>query len=113
MAEFSPVMRDAESSSAQFLIVNLLTNISLWPRGERDPNFSQVTVIFGSLFDFSHAFLKEVMFMGLVSPKLIKCFKGDLFHQNVQSAIKAIANINTKTRPIKNNTSKSNHVSDR
>lgn len=49
--------------------------------------------------------------MGLVTPKDIKCFKGDLFHRNVQSAIKAIAN--TKSKPSKVFYSIAKHVSDR
>lgn len=49
--------------------------------------------------------------MGLVSPKLIKCFKGDHFQQNVQSAIKALANTKSKTSEMNN--SKAKHVSKR
>jgi hypothetical protein len=105
-------MRDAESSSAEFLIVQLLMNISLWPRGERDPIFPQVTVVFWVPFLFFYAFLKEVMFMGLVSPKVIKCVKGDHFQHNVQSAIRALA-ASKKSNTSGMNTSKANHVSKR
>ncbi|MBA9087242.1 hypothetical protein FHR92_003726 [Fontibacillus solani] len=35
--------------------------------------------------------------MGLVSPKRIKCIKGDHFQYNVQSAIKALAITKSKT----------------
>lgn len=48
--------------------------------------------------------------MGLVTPKRIKCIKGDHFQQNVQSAIKALAKTRSKKKGMYH--SKTKHVSE-